>query len=36
VVAARIGISVAIGLVQMAVFLAIATLPYFGLKLTAA
>jgi ABC-2 type transport system permease protein len=36
VVTARIGISVAIGLVQMAVFLAIATLPYFGLKLTSA
>ncbi len=34
VVAARIGISVAVGLVQMAVFLAIARLPYFGLKLT--
>jgi len=36
VVAARIGIAVAIGLVQMAAFLGIATLPYFGLKLTAA
>jgi ABC-2 type transport system permease protein len=35
IVAARIGISVAVGLVQMAVFLAIATTPYFGLKLTA-
>lgn len=34
IVAARIGISVVIGLVQMAVFLGIATLPYFGLKLT--
>lgn len=34
IVAARIWISVAIGLVQMAVFLGIATLPYFGLKLT--
>jgi len=34
IVAARIGISVAIGLVQMAVFFGIATLPYFGLKLT--
>jgi len=34
VVAARIGISVALGLVQLAVFLAIATLPYFGFKLT--
>jgi ABC-type multidrug transport system permease subunit len=36
IVTARIGIAVAIGLVQMAVFLAIATLPYFGLKLTSA
>jgi ABC-2 type transport system permease protein len=36
IVAARIWISVAIGLIQMAVFLAIATLPYFGLKLTSA
>jgi len=36
VVAARIWISVAVGLIQMAVFLAIATLPYFGLKLSAA
>jgi ABC-2 type transport system permease protein len=35
VVTARIGIAVVIGLVQMAVFLAIATTPYFGLKLTA-
>jgi ABC-2 type transport system permease protein len=35
VVTARIGIAVATGLVQMAVFLAIATIPYFGLKLTA-
>jgi ABC-2 type transport system permease protein len=34
IVTARVGISVAIGLIQMAVFLAIATLPYFGLKLT--
>jgi ABC-2 type transport system permease protein len=34
VVGARIGISLAIGLVQLAVFLAIASLPYFGLKLT--
>lgn len=34
IVGARIGISVGIGLVQMAVFLGIATLPYFGLKLT--
>jgi ABC-2 type transport system permease protein len=36
IVAARIGIAVAIGLVQMALFLGIATLPYFGLKLTSA
>jgi ABC-2 type transport system permease protein len=35
IVAARIGISVAIGLIQLAVFLAIATLPYFGLRLAA-
>lgn len=34
IVTARIGISVVIGLIQMAVFLAIATLPYFGLKLS--
>lgn len=34
VVAARIGISVAVGLVQLAVFLLIARLPYFGLTLT--
>jgi ABC-2 type transport system permease protein len=36
IVAARIGIAVLVGLVQLAVFLAIATLPYFGLHLTAA
>jgi len=36
IVAARIGIALAIGLIQLAVFLAIARLPYFGLKLTAA
>jgi ABC-2 type transport system permease protein len=36
IVAARIGIAVTIGLIQLAVFLAIARLPYFGLKLTAA
>ena len=36
IVGARIGIAVAIGLIQMAVFLAIATLPYFGLRLTSA
>jgi ABC-2 type transport system permease protein len=35
VVTARIGISVVVGLIQMAVFLAIASTPYFGLKLTA-
>jgi ABC-2 type transport system permease protein len=35
VVTARIGVSVAVALVQLVVFLAIATLPYFGLKLTA-
>jgi ABC-2 type transport system permease protein len=35
VVTARIGVSVAIALVQLVVFLAIATLPYFGLRLTA-
>lgn len=33
VVAARIGVTVAIAIVQMFVFLAIATTPYFGLKL---
>ncbi|HEX9063816.1 MAG TPA: ABC transporter permease [Streptosporangiaceae bacterium] len=36
IVAARIGIAVTVGLIQLAAFLAIATLPYFGLKLTAA
>ncbi len=35
VITARIGVSVAIALVQLVVFLAIATTPYFGLKLTA-
>jgi ABC-2 type transport system permease protein len=35
VVLARIGISVVIAMVQLAVFLAIAATPYFGLKLTA-
>jgi ABC-2 type transport system permease protein len=35
-VTARIGIAVAVGLIQLAVFLAIATLPYFGLQLTSA
>ncbi len=36
IVAARIGIAVTVGLIQLAAFLAIATLPYFGLRLTAA
>jgi ABC-2 type transport system permease protein len=35
VVLARVGISLAVALVQLAVFLAIATLPYFGLRLSA-
>jgi len=35
VVTARIAVSVVVGIVQMFVFLAIAVLPYFGLKLTA-
>jgi ABC-2 type transport system permease protein len=35
VVLARVGVAVLIALVQLAVFLAIATTPYFGLKLTA-
>ena len=35
IVTARIGISVLIALIQLAVFLAVATLPYFGLKLAA-
>jgi ABC-2 type transport system permease protein len=35
VVTARIAVSVAVGIVQMFVFIAIATTPYFGLKLTA-
>jgi ABC-2 type transport system permease protein len=35
IVLARVGVSVVIALVQLAVFLAIATTPYFGLKLTA-
>jgi ABC-2 type transport system permease protein len=35
VVTARIAVSVAIGIIQMFVFIAIATTPYFGLKLTA-
>jgi ABC-2 type transport system permease protein len=36
VVLARVGISLLVALVQMALFLAIATTPYFGLQLTAA
>jgi ABC-2 type transport system permease protein len=36
IVTARIGIALAIGLIQLAVFLVIASLPYFGLQLTAA
>jgi ABC-2 type transport system permease protein len=35
VVLARVGVSLAVAMVQLAVFLAIATLPYFGLKLSA-
>jgi ABC-2 type transport system permease protein len=35
VVLARVGISLALALVQLAVFLVIATLPYFGLRLSA-
>jgi ABC-2 type transport system permease protein len=35
VVLARVGVSVGIAMVQLAVFLAIATTPYFGLKLSA-
>jgi len=35
VVLARVGISLAVALVQLAVFLAIATTPYFGLRLSA-
>jgi ABC-2 type transport system permease protein len=35
VVTARLGVSLAIAMVQLAVFLVIATRPYFGLKLTA-
>jgi ABC-2 type transport system permease protein len=36
VVLARVGVSLLVALVQMALFLLIATTPYFGLKLTAA
>jgi len=36
IVLARVGVSLAVALVQLAVFLAIATTPYFGLKLTSA
>jgi ABC-2 type transport system permease protein len=35
VVTARVGVSLAVALVQLAAFLLIATTPYFGLKLTA-
>ena len=35
VVTARLGVSLAVAMIQLAVFLAIATRPYFGLKLTA-
>jgi ABC-2 type transport system permease protein len=35
IVTARVGVSLAIAMIQLAVFLAIATRPYFGLKLTA-
>ncbi|HXW88456.1 MAG TPA: ABC transporter permease [Streptosporangiaceae bacterium] len=35
VVLARVGLSLVLALVQLAVFLAIATLPYFGLRLSA-
>jgi ABC-2 type transport system permease protein len=31
---ARVGVSLAIGLVQMAIFIGVASLPYFGLKLS--
>jgi ABC-2 type transport system permease protein len=35
VVLARVGVSLGVALIQLAVFLGIATLPYFGLKLSA-
>jgi len=35
VVLARVGVSLGVAIVQLAAFLAIATLPYFGLKLSA-
>jgi len=35
VVTARVGVSAGVALIQLAAFLAIATTPYFGLKLTA-
>jgi len=35
IIGARVGVSVVIGLVQTAIFLAIASIPYFGLKLSA-
>ena len=36
VVLARVGVALAVAMVQLALFLAIATTPYFGLQLTAA
>jgi ABC-2 type transport system permease protein len=35
IVGARVGVSVLIALVQMAIFIGVASLPYFGLKLSA-
>jgi ABC-2 type transport system permease protein len=35
VVTARVGVSLAVAMIQLVLFLAIATRPYFGLKLTA-
>jgi ABC-2 type transport system permease protein len=35
IVLARVGVSLAVALVQLAVFIGIATLPYFGLRLSA-
>jgi ABC-2 type transport system permease protein len=34
IVLARVGVSMVVALIQLAVFLALATTPYFGLKLT--
>jgi ABC-2 type transport system permease protein len=34
IAAARVGVSVAIGLAQLAIFVGVATLPYFGLRLS--